>query len=142
MSPTRVRRNRVILPIGGVHRGTVHALNFARSLSDDVTAVHVALDQTEEDKVRSRWEKWGDGVRLVLIPSPYRALLEPMIRYIREVASQRQPGDMLTVVVPEFLPQKPWQNILHMQTAFFLRMGLLGLRNIVIMEVPYHGDAS
>ena len=65
-----------------------------------------------------------------------------MIRYIREVASQRQPGDMLTVVVPEFLPQKPWQNILHMQTAFFLRMGLLGLRNIVIMEVPYHGDAS
>ncbi len=141
-APTRVRRNRVILPIGGVHRGTVHALNFARSLSDDVTAVHVALDQTEEDKVRSRWEKWGDGVRLVLIPSPYRALLEPMIRYIREVASQRQPGDMLTVVVPEFLPQKPWQNILHMQTAFFLRMGLLGLRNIVIMEVPYHGDAS
>ena len=72
-APTRVRRNRVILPIGGVHRGTVHALNFARSLSDDVTAVHVAMDQTEEDKVRSRWEKWGDGVRLVLIPSPYRA---------------------------------------------------------------------
>lgn len=141
-APTRVRRNRVILPIGGVHRGTVHALNFARSLSDDVTAVHVAMDQTEEDKVRTRWEKWGDGVRLVLIPSPYRALLEPMIRYIREVASQRQPGDMLTVVVPEFLPQKPWQNILHMQTAFFLRLGLLGLRNIVIMEVPYHGDAS
>ena len=141
-APTRVRRNRVILPIGGVHRGTVHALNFARSLSDDVTAVHVAMDQIEEDKVRSRWEKWGDGVRLVLIPSPYRALLEPMIQYIREVASQRQPGDMLTVVVPEFLPQKPWQNILHMQTAFFLRMGLLGLRNIVIMEVPYHGDAA
>ncbi len=141
-APTRVRRNRVILPIGGVHRGTVHALNFARSLSDDVTAVHVSMDQTEEDKVRSRWEKWGDGVRLVLIPSPYRALLEPMIHYIREVASQRQPGDMLTVVVPEFLPAKPWQNILHMQTAFFLRLGLLGLRNIVIMEVPYHGDAA
>ncbi len=141
-APTRVRRNRVILPIGGVHRGTVHALNFARSLSDDVTAVHVALDQVEEDKVRDRWERWGDGVRLVLIPSPYRALIEPMIHYIRDVAAQRQPGDMLTVVVPEFLPAKPWQNILHMQTAFFLRLGLLGLRNIVIMEVPYHGDAN
>ncbi len=141
-APTRVRRNRVVLPIGGVHRGTLHALNFARSLSDDVTAVHVALDESEENKVRARWETWGDGVRLVLIPSPYRALIEPMIQYIREVAAQRQPGDMLTVVVPEFLPAKPWQNILHMQTAFFLRMGLLGLRNIVIMEVPYHGDAQ
>ncbi|MBL8096635.1 MAG: APC family permease [Anaerolineales bacterium] len=141
-APTRVRRNRVVLPIGGVHRGTLHALNFARSLSDDVTAVHVALDESEENKVRAKWETWGDGVRLVLIPSPYRALIEPMIQYIREVAAQRQPGDMLTVVVPEFLPAKPWQNILHMQTAFFLRLGLLGLRNIVIMEVPYHGDAQ
>ncbi len=141
-APTRVRRNRVLLPIGGVHRGTLHALNYARSLSNDVTAVHVALDQSEESKVRSKWETWGDGVRLVIIPSPYRALIEPMIQYIREVALQRQPGDMLTVVVPEFMPEKPWQNLLHMQTVFSLRIGLLGLRNIVIMEVPYHGDAS
>ncbi len=139
-APARVRRNRVILPIGGVHRGTLHALNYARSLSDDVTAVHIALDQSEEDKVRSKWERWGDGVRLVIIPSPYRALIEPMIQYIREVASQRQAGDILTVVVPEFLPEKPWQNILHMQTVFTLRLGLLGLKNIVIIEVPYHGD--
>ncbi len=141
-APTRVRRNRVLLPIGGVHRGTLHALNYARSLSNDVTAVHVALDQSEESKVRAKWEKWGDGVRLVIIPSPYRALIEPMIQYIREVALQRQPGDMLTVVVPEFMPEKPWQNLLHMQTVFGLRLGLLGLRNIVLMEVPYHGDAS
>ncbi len=139
-APARVRRNRVVLPIGGVHRGTLHALNYARSLSDDVTAVHIALDQTEEDKVRAKWERWGDGVRLVIIPSPYRALIEPMIQYIREVAAQRQAGDILTVVVPEFLPEKPWQNILHMQTVFTLRLGLLGLKNIVIIEVPYHGD--
>ena len=141
-APARLRRNRVILPIGGVHRGTLHALNYARSLSDDVTAVHVALDQTEEDKVRDRWERWGDGVRLVLIPSPYRALIEPLIQYIREVAAQRQTGDILTVVVPEFLPERPWQNILHMQTVFFLRLGLLGLQNIVIIDVPYHGYAG
>ena len=140
-APTRLRRNRVILPIGGVHRGTLHALNYARSLSDDVTAVHVALDVSEEDKVRAKWEKWGDGVRLVIIPSPYRALIEPLIQYIREVAGQRQTGDMLTVVVPEFLPEKPWQNLLHMQTVFSMRMGLLGLPNIVIIEVPYHGAA-
>ncbi len=141
-APTRMRRNRIVLPIGGVHRGTLHALNYARALSDDVTAVHIALDQSEEDKVRAKWETWGDGVRLVIIPSPYRALIEPMIQYIREVAAQRQAGDMLTVVVPEFLPERPWQNLLHMQTVFTLRLGLLGLRNIVIIEVPYHGDAA
>ncbi|MBL8093603.1 MAG: permease, partial [Anaerolineales bacterium] len=141
-APARVRRNRVVLPIGGVHRGTLHALNYARSLSPDVTAVHVALDQAEEDKVQGRWETWGDGVRLVIIPSPYRALIEPLVQYIRSVAEQRQPGDILTVVVPEFLPERPWQNLLHMQTVFFLRMGLLGVPDIVIIDVPYHSRSA
>jgi hypothetical protein len=77
-------------------------------------------------------------VRLVLIPSPYRALLEPLLSYIRAVAGQRQPGEMLTVVVPEFVPERPWHNLLHMQTAVVLQFGLLGLRNVVITEVPYH----
>jgi amino acid transporter len=136
--PSRVWRHRVILPIGGVHRGTLQALNYARSLSPDVTAVHVALDPEEEDKLRAKWEKWGDGVRLVVINSPYRALHEPLLNYIREIAAQRQRGDVLTVVVPEFVPNKPWHNLLHMQTAFFLQIGLLGLPDIVITEVPYH----
>jgi hypothetical protein len=136
--PTRIRRNRVILPIGGVHRGTLQALNYARSLSPDVTAVHIALDPAEEMKVREKWERWGDGVRLVVINSPYRALTEPLLSYIREVAAQRHLGEVLTVVVPEFVPVKPWHNLLHMQTAIFLQIGLLGLRDIVITEVPYH----
>lgn len=136
--PVRMRRNRVIIPIGGVHRGTLHALHYARSLSQDVTAVHVALDPEEEQKIRAKWEQWGDGVRLVIVPSPYRALVEPMLDYIREIAQQRHPGEMLTVVVPEFVPTRTWHAILHMNTAFFLQLGLLGLRNIVITEVPYH----
>jgi len=136
--PTRMRRNRVIISIGGVHRGTLHALHYARSISQDVTAVHVALDPEEERKIRAKWEHWGDGVRLVIIPSPYRALVEPMLEYIREIAKQRQPGEMLTVVVPEFVPTRTWHTFLHMNTAFFLQLGLLGLRNIVITEVPYH----
>lgn len=136
--PARMRRNRVIIPIGGVHRGTLHALHYARSLSQDVTAVHVALDPEEEQKIRAKWETWGDGVRLVLVPSPYRALVEPMLDYIRSIAKLRQPGEMLTVVVPEFVPTRAWHNILHMNTAFFLQLGLLGLRNVVITEVPYH----
>jgi amino acid transporter len=137
-APTRVRRHRVLLTIGGVHRGTLQALNYARSLSNDVTAVHVALDPEEGEMVRHKWEKWGDGVRLVIINSPYRALAEPLLSYIREIAAQRQPGEVLTVVVPEFVPHNIWHNFLHMQTAFFLQIGLLGLHDIVITEVPYH----
>ncbi len=137
-APTRIRRHRVILPISGVHRGTVHALNYARSLSADITAVHISVAPEDEAKVRAKWERWGDGVRLVVVPSPYRALIEPLIGYVRDVARRRQPGEMLTVVLPEFVPERGWQNLLHMNTGVFLRIGLLGLRNIVITEVPYH----
>jgi amino acid transporter len=136
--PTRLRRNRIILPIGGVHRGTLHALNYARSLSSDVTALHVSLNEEDEHKVRRKWEQWGDGVRLVIVPSPYRALLEPLLAYIRSVAAQRQSSEIVTVIVPEFVPENWWQSLLHMNTALFLQIGLLGLRNIVIAEVPYH----
>ncbi|MDW8326448.1 MAG: APC family permease [Anaerolineales bacterium] len=137
-APMRPRRHRVILTIGGVHRGTLRALNYARALSPDVTAVHVALDPEEEQKVRAKWETWGDGVRLVVIPSPYRALIEPLLDYIRSVARRRQPGELLTVVVPQFVPERAIHNFLHMQTAFALQIGLLGLRDVVITEVPYH----
>ncbi len=136
--PTRIRRHRVIVPLSGVHRGTLHALHYARALSADVTAVHISLEPEAEEKVRAKWEQWGDGVRLVIVPSPYRALLEPLLGYIRQVAKQRQAGEVLTVVVPQFVPERAWHNLLHMQTAVMLQIGLLGLRNIVITEVPYH----
>lgn len=137
-APPRIRRNRVIVPIGGVHRGTLRAMHFARSLSDDVTAVYIAVEPAEEAKVQMKWAKWGDGLRLKIIPSPYRFLYEPLLDYIQFIARQRKPNEMLTVVVPEFVPTTWWHNLLHTQTAFFLRLGLLGMKDIVIMEVPYH----
>jgi amino acid transporter len=140
-APKRVMRHRVVIPIGGVHRGTLRALNYARALSPDVTAVHVSVDPDEENKIAQKWERWGDGVRLVVIPSPYRTLVEPLLNYVRDIAAQRQAGEVLTVVVPEFVPTRSWHNLLHMNTAVWLQFGLLGLRNVVITEVPYHvGD--
>lgn len=76
-APGRVTRQRVILPLSGVHRGTLAALRYARTLSDDITAVHIGMDQAEIDSLRRKWESWGDGVRLVVLDSPYRLLLEP-----------------------------------------------------------------
>ncbi len=137
-APPRIKRHRVIVPIGGVHSGILQALHYARSVSDDVTAVYVAIDPADEEKVREKWEKWGDGLRLHMIKSADRLLLEPLLDYIQQIADHRQPNEVITVVVPEFVPAKRWHNLLHMQTAFFLQFGLRGLKNIVITEVPYH----
>ncbi len=137
-APPRVHRHRVIVPVSGIHRGTLQALRYARAVSDDVTVVHVATDPADEEKIRAKWERWGDGIRLHVIQSPYRLLVEPLLEYIQSVAAQRQSNEVLTIVVPEFVPSKRWHNLLHMQTALLLRFGLLGLRNIIITEVPYH----
>jgi len=139
-APTRVRRNRVILAVSGVHRGTVEALRYARALSDDITAVHVSLDPAEAEAVRRKWGLWGNGVRFVVLESPYRLLLEPLLDYIEKVASQRQPNETITIVVPQFVPRRPWHNLLHAQTAPLLRLALLFKPGIVITNVPYHVD--
>jgi len=137
-APPRVRRNRVLLLIGGVHSGALHALRYARSLSQDVTAVYVAADPVETEKVKDKWEQWGDGIRLVVIDSPYRRLIEPLLDYIDELAAGRQPQEMLTIVVPQFVPAHWWQKFLHMNTAQILQQALLRKSGIVVMDVPYH----
>jgi hypothetical protein len=137
-APPRIRRHRVIIPISGVHRGTVQALLYARALSDDITAVHVALDPEEGEEVRRKWGLWGNGVRLVLLDSPYRLLLEPVLEYVNKISEFRQPDETITIVVPQFVPRRRWHNILHAQTAVLLRLALLFKPGIVITNVPYH----
>ncbi len=131
-------RHRVILPVSGVHQGTLTALRFARRLSNDVTAVHVNVDDEEAEKVQKKWEVWGQGVRMVMLNSPYRVLLEPLVEYIREIIAKRQPGEVLTIVVPEFVSQNRLAGALHMNTAGVLRSLLKRQRGIVIIDVPYH----
>jgi amino acid transporter len=135
--PPRIERCRVILPISSVHRGSLSALRYARTLSNDITAVHVSTDPEESEKVRQRWEKWGEGIRLVILESPYRLLLEPLLAYIEEIESHNQPDETLTIVVPQFVPRQRWHNLLHTQTAFLLRLALLFKPGVVITNVPY-----
>ena len=127
----------MILPISGVHRGTLAALRYARSLSNDVTAVHVSIDTAEAERVQKKWERWGDGTRLVLLESPFRLMIEPLLDYIEEISAQRQPNETITIVVPQFVPRRWWANLLHTQTALWLRMALLFRPGIVITDVPY-----
>jgi len=136
-SPPRMVRHRVIVPVSSVHRGTLAALEYARSLSDDVTAVHVSTDPEDSERVRRKWNAWGDGVRLVTLESPYRLLMEPLLEYIEDIAALREPNEHITVVVPQFVPTRWWHNILHTQTALFLNLALRGKEGVVITDVPY-----
>ncbi len=135
--PARVDRHRVILALSGVNRGTVAGLHYARALSEDVTAVYVATDPESAAALEDKWGRWGAGVRLVIVHSPYRLLIEPLLDYIRQVAARRQPNEVLTIVVPQFVPRQRWHNLLHAQTAVMLRLALMFEPGIVITSVPY-----
>lgn len=130
-------RHRVILPISSVHRGTLKALKYAEALSKDITAVHVSIDEEETQKLQQKWEVWGDGVRLVILDSQYRLMVEPLIDYVIEISNNRLENEMITIVIPQFIPKLFWTNALHMRTADTLRKVLMGLKDIVIVEVPY-----
>lgn len=135
--PPYLGRHRVLVPISNVHQGTLAALRYARMLSDDVTAVHVSIEPEDMEKVRRKWEKWGRGTRLVIVDSPYRLFLEPLLIYIEEILSSRQPNETITIVVPHFVPSHRLYDALHMQTSELLRRELLARPGVVITEVPY-----
>ena len=136
-SPQPKRKNTVIVPIGGVHRAVVEAFDYARSLSPDVRAVYVDVDAHVTEAVRRDWETWGQGVRLVVLESPYRSLLEPLLEYIEEV-ERDQPDDFLTLLLPEFVPAQWWHHLLHNQRALLIKGALLFRPHVVVTSVPFH----
>jgi amino acid transporter len=139
-APPYVDRHRVIMPISAVHRGTVAALRYARALSEDVTALYVAIDDQEAEKIQDQWQFWGEGVRLIILHSQYRLLIEPILEYIEQILARRQPNETITIVVPHFVPKNRLANLLHTQTATLLRLALLFRPGIVITNVPYLVD--
>lgn len=136
-APPRMARHRVILTVGGVHRGTLEALRYAKNLSDDITAVHVSIDPDETRKIQQKWELWGDGVRLVILESPYRLFIEPLLEYVESIEHLRQPNEVISIIVPQFISRQAWTGMLHSRTADTLRKVLLNRSDIVITEVPY-----
>lgn len=135
--PARKTRHRVIMPVSGIHQGTLEGLRYAKLLSDDVTAVHVSIDPAETEKVQKKWKIWGEGTRLVILDSPFRMFIEPLLKYLGEIIDNRQPNETITIVVPQFIPSKRWHNALHMRTADVLRQELLSRPGVVVTDVPY-----
>ena len=133
-----VQRNTAVVLVSGVHRGVIPALEFAKSIAmDNTTAVYVNLDDEQTEKVRAKWVQWGCGVPLVVLESPYRSLIRPILRYIDQVDEQYD-DDILSVILPEFIPSKWWQHLLHNQTALAIKAALLFRKGIVVISVPYH----
>ena len=127
----------VLVPIGGVQRAVVKALQYARTLSTDIRAVYVEIDPAATASLRDQWPAWGQGVELVVLTSPYRSLMEPLLEYI-EMAQQQDPDGFVTVILPEFVPHRLWQHLLHNQHALLIKGALLFKPNVVVTSVPFH----
>ena len=131
-------KHMVIVPISGIHRGVVSALQYARSIaSDRVQAVYVDFEEEATASLKDKWERWGAGVQLVVLQSPYRELTRPLLRHINRVARENS-GAIITVVLPEFIPARWWQHVLHNQSSLLLKGSLLFKRGVIVTSVPYH----
>jgi amino acid transporter len=127
----------VIVPIGGVHRAVLQATAYARSLSDDVRALFVNTDPVATERVRQDWARWGGDTKLEVLESPYRSLMEPLLEYIDQLQAAH-PDDYVTVILPEFVPRRWWQHLLHNQRALLIKGALLFRRRVVVTSVPFH----
>ena len=131
-------KHTVIVPISGIHRGVVSALQYAKSIaSENVEAVYVDFEEEATANLKEKWERWGAGVQLVVLQSPYRELTRPLLRYINRLARQNT-TDIITVVLPEFIPARWWQHILHNQSSLLLKGSLLFKKGVIVTSVPYH----
>ena len=140
--PPRLLRNRIILPINAVHQGTLTALRYARTLSSDVTAVHVSIDPAETVRLRELWRQWGEGVRLVVLEADHGLVLEPLLRYIVGLMDLRQPNETITIIVPQSIRPRWWSNLMRTQMATLLRLALPLETGVVITDVPYQLDGE
>ncbi len=136
-TPQRKVHNTVIIPIGGIQRAVVEALRYAETLSNDVRGVYVDVDPAATEQVQREWATWGGRAQLIVLPSPYRSVMEPLLEYIEQVENERQ-DDYVTVILPEFVPARWWQHLLHNQRALLIKGALLFRPNTVVTSVPFH----
>ena len=138
LQPLRPIKHTVIVPISGIHRGVINALQYAKSIGgDNVIALYIDLDEEATKKLRQKWDQWGSGVKLIVLQSPYRSLVRPLLRHIDRIERARD-DDMITVVLPEFVPAKWWHHVLHNQSSLLLKGALLFRKGIIVTSVPYH----
>lgn len=135
-----IEGNVMILPVAGITHVVENSLNYAKSLSpDQIIAVYVSFDREDEKRFEEKWKKWQPDIRLVTLHSPYRSIINPLSKFVNTVEHKAREGNyQVTVVIPQFIPKKGWQNILHNQSSLLIRAFLLYRRDVVVTTVPYH----
>jgi amino acid transporter len=134
-------QNVVVVPIARLNRPAVQALRYAQALSPDVTAVHVATDPRLAADLEAAWATWGRGIPLTILESPYRSLTRPLLQYLVEL-KRHEGAEVVTVVLPEFVPDRWWEQLLHGQSAQFLKLSLLFKPGFVVTSVPVHTNGE
>jgi amino acid transporter len=135
-APLMFLHHTVVVPVNGITKPVAGALVYATTISEDVRAVYVDVDQGTGARLAVEWEAWDIGVDLVLMPSPYRSVLKPIVDYVNTLTHGGE-ADLVTVVVPEIVPRKWWEHLLHNKTALYIRTAFLFRPNVVVTAVPY-----
>lgn len=127
-----------------LNKSSLKAINYARQLTDDVNVVvfNVSIDIESAKNLREKWKKYGIPLPLIIKYSPYRDIIGTLMKYVESEEHAYQPGDMLTLVLPQFIVDKAWMNVYHNQTAYMIRQKLLRDRHIAVISVPYVLDRS
>jgi len=134
---------RLVVPISGVHRATVEAVNYARSLSDHVTAVYIEIEPEAGKQIRHRWKEWFPDIPLEIVSSPYRSIIGPLLEFLDRTDSEANDGQLAVVLLPEIVPARTWQTLMHNQVAWLIKTALLYRRRHkgfqrVIIDIPFH----
>jgi hypothetical protein len=132
-------KNTVIVPISGVNQVAINAINYAKAIAHTgVTAIYVDFDDDATREVREQWQQWNPAeIELVVLPTPYRSFMQPILNFIDEVEA-RYADDIVTVVIPEYLPARWWHNFLSNQSSLLLKGVLLFKDRVIVVSVPYH----
>ncbi|MDF2568856.1 MAG: hypothetical protein K0R55_460 [Sporomusa sp.] len=128
----------VIVPVSTPTRVVYETIKYAKMIGDNILAVHVSDNEEMSAKVIEKWKCWDPGVELVIIRSPYRLLMRPLLHFIEKKGREKGPDDYITVIIPEFETKKSWHRLLHNQTGWFLRNTLIWRENVIVTTVPYH----
>lgn len=144
--PPSLRPNpqpRVVIPVAGVHQAMVEAINFARSISNEITAVYIEIEPEKTQGVKEKWEMWWPDIPLAIVPSPYRSIIGPLLEFLDQTDAEHHDGRQAVVILSEFVPAHWWHGLLHNQTAFSIKTALLYKRRTrgfqrVIIDVPFH----
>jgi amino acid transporter len=137
--PPPTRHQRVIVPVPEVTRDVIQAIRFGRTMSEDVTAVHVTDDLERGEELRERFNRQLPGIPLVIVESPYRKLVRPLVRYLEFTARQSK-DDLIVVILPEYVARHRWERLLFNENARRIRDELMGHKNILVAQVPFRRD--